>query len=379
MIESAEQRSFLHAGYAAVLGQLEEQVNRQWSWPSAEGGFVLLLAPGGSFSHAEELGAPLSERRSEAPVLAACGYAVHVGQAAGLSADDWREGVGRLSEREAIDAHRNTFIYRPHEVLGIALGLANYEIPSSPLRKWLADLIERVAPAYVHDPTWKKNLLAASASALGSPTELVPPAESDVVGAAYWLVLRSWNGAHALLAEERKVVSGLLKSALQEDVNTAGAAQAAAIKTAVRRAVEGVLESAIDEYYDPDAEARRLAEKERSEAIEKGVQAVVKRAGRWGRRYANGLRLLLLPLAFLAASVLLIGVYRWLDELKVFDEYGPGVAVAAIAGLLLMGGYYLVRDWEKSPANVLPRRFGEWNADRIRRRWMGPHSPPPLE
>jgi hypothetical protein len=360
-------------------------VSQQWSWPSAEGGFVLLLAPEGNHWHTEELSAPLSERRSEAPVLAACGYAVQADRAVGLPADEWLDGVSRLSEREAIVAHRNTFIYRPHEVFGIALGLAHYEDPSSALREWLAELIERVKPAYVHDPTWKRNLLAASAAALGGAAELVPPEERDVVGAAYWLVLRDWDdgqswkagaemtsvGEGAQQTGEQRVVLGLLKSVLQEDLASIGAAQAAAVKATVRRAVEGVLEPLVEEYYDPDTQARRRAEKVRLEALEAGMRNVERRAKRWGRRYESVLRFLLLPFALLAASVLLIGVYRWLDELRVFEEYGSGVAVAVVAGLLLLGGYFLIRDWEKSPANVLPQRFGEWNAERIRRRWLG--------
>src|SRR5690606_38704139 len=130
----------------------------------------------------------LSARRDEAPVLAACGYAVRAGLAPGLTEEQWREGVRRLSQRDPVSARRDTFLYRPLEVLGIALGIAAYETASSPVRAWFVKALAGADPEGL-EPIRARNLLAAAASAVGEDDMLSYPEGGDLVELAYWWVL----------------------------------------------------------------------------------------------------------------------------------------------------------------------------------------------
>lgn len=372
MTKTQEQRTLVHAGYISLITHLEDQIREGWSWPSAEGGFVLLMQPDKYPSLTDQINASLSERKSEAPVLAACGYIAHLGFSHGLSSEEWRHGIERLSGREAITTHRNTFIFRPHEVLGLALGINFYEDVTSPLRLWLSDLIQEAGPLLTNDPIWKQHLMRASATILGGHTGLAVPEKTDITGAAYWLVLQELHPIESTSGERQQVTSALLKSALTSTATVEGVAQSAATRRALQLAVHRVLEPMIEEFFDEGATSKRLEEQKETNHLRASIRKAEMRASTWGQRYALALRVLVLPIAILTALAASAGTISLLNALSFFERAGITAIVATTILILLVSFFTLARNWEKSLANTLPKRFGDWNSRRIRRRWLEP-------
>lgn len=370
MLENADERALLHAGYAAVIAALDAQVAAEWSWPSAEGGFVMYLERveehATALEQSEKLATRLAERRSEAPVLAACGYAARAKTPSGLTAEEWKEGARRLSDYEAITPQRTTFLYRPHEVLGIALGIDTYEDEGSPLRRWLAKLIDDVTEVYASEPIWKRNLMAAAATVVGSPTRLVYPEPDDVVGIAYWLLLSKVTDLTPSEEELGRACTNLLRLTATNPAPR-GAAQAAAVRVALDRVINRVLEAVVEEYVDPESQRLRAAERAQIASLEARVAHADRRARQWGEVYELALRLMLLPITLLTAGLVLLGFYLPLVDNEYIPDYGqypPLLMVATVA----LGGYYY---WAKVLDSGWARRFGAWNANRLRKRWLG--------
>ena len=311
----------------------------------------------------------LSGRQDEAPVLAACGYAARAGLPPGLSAEQWREGVQRLSQRDPVSARRDTFLYRPLDVLGIGLGLAAYEEAGSPARAWFTEALVRADPEGL-EPNRTRNLLAAAASVVGEDRRLTYPGDGDLVELAYWWVLSQIAPTPPSPDEVRAARSDILRAGASDPGETRTVADVAAVGCALEAVVRDVVEAVVEEFEDPAASERREAEVRRIASLQGAVGHAERRAQRWGKTYTIASRVLLVPFAVLLPLLILFGVARWavdegLSRLPLPTVVGVLVALGAVAV------YVFVRDWEKAPANVWPRRLGEWKAKQIRQRWLG--------
>lgn len=371
---SSNEKGLLHASLSDVLRAIRERVEAEWGWPSGEGGFTLLLYQ--EFGEQRVLDRwrgrvveDLSARRDEAPVLAACGYAVRGGLSPGLTEEQWREGVRRLSQRDPVSARRDTFLYRPLDVLGIALGIAIYEPASSPTRAWFAEALAR-ADLEGLEPVRTRNLLAAAASAVGEDRKLAYPEGGDLVELAYWWVLTRTVLSSPDTDEVHRSRGDILRAAMLEPGEARSVADEAAVGAALASVVRAVVEAVVEEFEDPEAAERRRVQHRRLDSLEGAVTQVNNRAWCWGRTYTVGARLLLLPLAFLVPAVTLFSVGRWFVEKGLLKLPLPTVIAVSVA-LAALAVYMFVRDWEKSPANVWPRKLGRWKEKQIRRRWLG--------
>ncbi len=360
----------LGSEYANVLAQIRRKVNKNWSWPSAEGGFVLLLEPCPNEDQVRRLTIPLSSRNSEGPILAASGYLAKAGFSYGLSSEEWKAGIRILGTREAVTDRRSTFIYRPYEVLGIAMGISHYEAADSRLRDWLCQLIDNVSGIYVEEPTWKRNVIAAAKAEIGHKATLCDPGQENAVEIAYWLVLCELCAWHERISDSAKweYLQKLLQVVIQEHVECRGAGQAAAIYSAVSSAIRDLVSVAIDDRLNP---AKRQNIREMSGQLidlERSVERVKSRIRLWGSRYTKILRVLLIPCSIVLVVLPLIPLYNWMVELGILvGRY----KVAAACGLVALVAYAFIWHWPKSPARWLPEKFGKWCEKHIRRRWLG--------
>ena len=112
-------------------------------------------------------------RWSEAPVLAAEGYALHLTTAPGRL-DRWVDGAERLAARDAFPADRNSFFYRPLELLGIALGANAAAKTNEKPKTWLVETVGTGASAIAAD-AWHLIPAAVAADAIGATLPLARP------------------------------------------------------------------------------------------------------------------------------------------------------------------------------------------------------------
>ena len=79
-------------------------------------------------------------RWHEAPILAASGYELDAGRVD--LADNWLEGVHLLLQRSALPADRQSFFFRPFELLGIAIGAQTLSEREPAITTWIRDVVD---------------------------------------------------------------------------------------------------------------------------------------------------------------------------------------------------------------------------------------------
>lgn len=131
---------------ALQLQELQSAWERAWAPTSPEWGFSRwaarkagLEAPtpppdGGVWS------ALVPQRWHEAPILAASGYELDAGRIE--LAENWLEGGHRLQQRSPLPADRQSFFFRPFELLGIALGAQALRERDPTITTWIREVVD---------------------------------------------------------------------------------------------------------------------------------------------------------------------------------------------------------------------------------------------
>jgi hypothetical protein len=113
--------------FAAQLADLRQGVRESWHAEAPEAGLVE-WATFRSGTQLETGAEPLAvakipvQRRAEAPILAAVGFRLPLPATADDAVGLWLDGMHRLMTRDLVPADRNSFFFRPAELLGLAVG-----------------------------------------------------------------------------------------------------------------------------------------------------------------------------------------------------------------------------------------------------------------
>jgi hypothetical protein len=188
-------------------------------------------------------------RRAMAPDLAAFGFKMASPRCTPTAdaKSAWETGIRRLSQREPFTPDRQTFVFRPIEMFGLALGFrATPSLPND-LREWLRRIFETLDKEHTHDE-WSGWLYEAGSHLAGLPLLFngarAPTTSSPTIQT---LALRKWLGlaypdTHRSLAH-LDIDHELLRCALLEPVDSADLARASILYQAIRRASNDRLES----------------------------------------------------------------------------------------------------------------------------------------
>jgi hypothetical protein len=162
----------LALSYGQQLASLVAMMADKWQWPSPEGGFALhtFAAASAELPFAVvDTGLSKAHRRRlvEGPILATAGYLLAMGSADQELQTDWALGLARLTSRQPFPRDRESFFYRPLELLGICLGLgASSEVDPSH-RRWLQDVLQQGFDHLKEANLWTQLLGACAAYAAG--------------------------------------------------------------------------------------------------------------------------------------------------------------------------------------------------------------------
>jgi hypothetical protein len=133
--------------FAYQLEELIQYLQANYDWKSPDGGFAIYVfyrTEGKLPFSVNETALILEEgqkRLREAPILAALGYEIAAGRVVDAKVlEAWANGFSRLSEREVFLQDRNSFFYRPIELLGISLGAKHCPNISSETSNWLREI-----------------------------------------------------------------------------------------------------------------------------------------------------------------------------------------------------------------------------------------------
>lgn len=185
----------LDRSFAAQLSELAGDLDAEWRPEAPEAGLVRWAT--------SKAGVPLvlpdlaldgvpQRRWSEAPVLASVGYRLHALGVENSAADSWLGGFDRLRARDVAPADRNSFLFRPVELLGLAIGADEVVRRVDCPRTWLRQVIETHGPSLGSATVLTAVLSALASRHVGAewhaPSRLDPKTTVDLAILA-WLGL----------------------------------------------------------------------------------------------------------------------------------------------------------------------------------------------
>ncbi len=222
--------------FAAQISELADAIRSDWRWPSPDAAFTVWLA------HKVRASLPVdieaididALRWEQAPVLAATGFLASAGATDHEVGQVWCAGIERVMGRDPLPDDRNSFVYRPVELLGVVAGAVALQHDEA--IEWLRTTMLRAeSPS---DP-WAHALTAWACHLVGSEVEAVRDARDT--SATALLLLSGADGIDPNRFLEQAIVDGRMPSNLPRI-----AARWAALQSVVGPAAHGFLSSAGD-------------------------------------------------------------------------------------------------------------------------------------
>ena len=179
-------------------------------------------------------------RWAEAPVLAAIGYRLDTDVRAAAATRRWLDGMNRVMARDPVPPDRNSFFFRPLELLGLAVGAHAVEPVDSSSLEWLRETINAHAEWLPIASVWSRGIASLAAQHVGAndlATDVVIPTSPLDTAILLWLQLSGRQDALASLPGASSCRQDLLKAAAISQPQLLGAAERAIFAIALHDAV----------------------------------------------------------------------------------------------------------------------------------------------
>lgn len=233
----------LQKSYADLLDTLSIAARQHWAWSSPEAGFssYFLAAIGEPDISVVKANANYDDSLAHAPSLAFLGYELAC-QRGAHRREEWLAGLDRLQARNAFPADRQSFAYRPLEVLGIAVGIRACNLQAGELGNWIKSILTRTRGQQTS--TWTAALQHAAELAVGVPGARSPQIDDarnllDLCAVRWLLQISGANDNQSLDAK-------ILEAAATEQWLPLDVAQAIVahqmLRAAVRRSIHAEVE-----------------------------------------------------------------------------------------------------------------------------------------
>lgn len=266
---TANGRSVIRSGFASTLQDLISHISARNSWPSSQDGFALWITyPEPRFlSEAEVRGmiekiTEYSERFSEGPILASAGYLLHSQEQSvpGEVRKNWMDGVNKLKDKDPFRTDRQSFLFRPEELLGICLGATALEEDIRDGINWLRDAVSEAEKEYRGEEEWRYRLGEIGAAYLGIEWSRSKRPSIDKIGwDAQALHLLSEIGRLPLNSDFQKeeLVRSQLLNLLEKEYTIESNARASAVLKSGMWCLESLIDEIVETYYDEERQARK--------------------------------------------------------------------------------------------------------------------------
>ena len=240
---------------ARLLALVAERV-----WPSPEAGFIDLVG----LSYGREITQHnlVTERLSETPILASVGYQYAnpaFARPSGYDAE-WKSHFGRLASRNAFPIDRESYFYRPLDLLGLCLGARYCPHLNDGDRGWLKDVLQG-GRSRLQQGTFAYILGTFSAMQLGIVWPIaVPPAMDQtlaMLGLLHWLFRETeFVTAQRVAAPSADLEIALLQQALTAIGDVSDVAEAALVLHSTSEVVNKAIQSQVQESWAIPAKDR---------------------------------------------------------------------------------------------------------------------------
>ncbi len=247
----------LHRSFAAQLARLDEFQKRNIGALAptlAFAGFAYGRV-GGIPSFLKDAKVALEVKRlDEAPMLAATGTAMAAGLWLSALPDEgaWLKAFQRLQKRELFPMDRSSFVYRPLECVGIALGLSKCAHHEAQQIHWLKSALAQVTKSTEMN-FWERTLYDFAGDILGVQKALCAPQWAGLrleeLALARWIGSASKTFVSFADQSFGSLDEALLAKSLESDPEVHDLAEAAVLTCSLRQAIRARLKSAVAETW----------------------------------------------------------------------------------------------------------------------------------
>jgi len=237
------------------------------AWPSPETAFAdHVLASYGRIAPRRPI---VKDRLGEAPILATVGY-----QYAGLSVggppeydSDWASHFERLASRNAFPVDRESYFYRPLELIGLCLGAKHCPAVGQARREWLRRILDQ-GQDRLQSGTPAQLLSAYAASHLGIRWNTQVPQSHDLPLTAlcllHWLSTElEFLNLTGLDLKIEGLEALILNLALSVENQVNDVAEAALVLSVTRTVLDATIQSRVEQSWAKPVNSRdalRIAE-----------------------------------------------------------------------------------------------------------------------
>jgi hypothetical protein len=236
----------LARSFSAQLAELHRRILKSWHPEAPEAGFAEWAAV--QCGNRWDLDVPPItiakipvQRWSEAPILAAIGYRLYDPGVEEKSTEYWIDGMGRLITRDPVPADRNSFFFRPIELLGLAAGASVVAGKNEEPVSWLRDLLNTRMHLLPQSGIWNMALRALAARSLGLAVEIASrqdPHTLTDLAVLLWLDFIDEDLRAAITPLDRvSLTQQMLQIASITELQTRELSEHAVVSLALQRAV----------------------------------------------------------------------------------------------------------------------------------------------
>ena len=240
----------LARSFAAQLADLHQGMLASWHAEAPDAGLVEWAA----FTSDTRPSVRLPElaitkipahRWAEAPILAAVGYRLAHPATSREAEGLWLDGARRLMARDAVPADRNSFFFRPVELLGLAAGSQAIAGRDETPQSWLRELLTVSGHLLPRTSVWPSVMHALAASRTGAGWQFASrfePATATEIAVLLWLALIDENLAAAATPADRDTLTRrLLETAGMTQPQPQGLAERGILCIALQRSLAEAL------------------------------------------------------------------------------------------------------------------------------------------
>lgn len=162
--------SVITQNFRAELCRIEAKLTESVSWPSPGTGlaFHILQLCDGVNPQPDSIKIPFPEGPLDtAPLIAAAGYSMCATTPNPEQSGRWQRAMERIAKREPFPRDRQTFAFRPAELVGIALGICKANLGGSASALWFRWVVETLPTKNPTQDVWALLLYHYAAALVG--------------------------------------------------------------------------------------------------------------------------------------------------------------------------------------------------------------------
>jgi hypothetical protein len=163
----------------AKLSQIEGKIGELASWPSPGTGLafhILQLIDDGQPHWPPSVKLSFPEGQLDtAPLIAAAGYSMCVAAPNSDQFARWQSALHRFTKRDPFPRDRQTFAFRPSELVAIALGISKSNVGGSPTAAWIRSVVETLPAKNPAQDVWALLIHHYAAALVGIPWPMSLP------------------------------------------------------------------------------------------------------------------------------------------------------------------------------------------------------------